>query len=536
MNLRLSVAALLLVPGTALAQGWIGFEGSQGGVDVTIPDGVLTPGPAEVEVAGRAGYPRGLGAGMGMLRHRIRFQAVAGPQQLHFHSGWVGGGVSIKAKDEKGHTWEGDAYTNTYDERHPWARKFMGSADDFATLSRSVRKVAKHDADSMLQGFEVVKPESIDCRKLGSFGLVVIAEGQAANGEGLRRCAALGARLLVIGPATFVPSGLPAEGARLWGAGRYAWAPDLDHGAAVLRDLEAMDGWNQRDLLGTIQRSSGATDADEGSPVVFTLLALYVLALAAVGLWGVRQPRRAVRLWIAFPATAGLASGALMVASAMTDHVPTHLDVEVLDLVNDKGVGLEKTSLDVHSRWGGSYEFSLPWSDGDITAFSRDYTYGNPFRVSTSAPLASEDRLAERLTIEDVDLSRRADARFSLVQPVSAPAPYLARSGGGLEIVNPTGSALKQAVVLAKGRRSTVVNIPPGARRPIHAGDTKAGDPSADWLARIDAWDCDRRLGSDNYLLAAEADVPSPVTSRATMPASARRITMTVAPLPETPP
>lgn len=445
-----------------------------------VPAGTLPPGAAEAEiVAGPSGFTgsreRFAMPAQGGTTLRMWFQWGRGEQE---HDSIV-----VELRGARGSTRRERVPLKTVRERaqSPTSSLFLGDAARLGLFVDAVRARAGSPTDEqgVTSGIRLDTSAAAvarGCRAV-SRAAVVIADGPAGALPALMRCAAQGARVVIVDPAAAPPlSSLPQGHAVPWGAGLLSWAPTFDVAAAAALDATSSEPDAPRQFAGRVSNAlvyqGWMSERDEpagaSQAVVLVLIAGYVLVLGPLG-WFVLRRRNTVLSWVYFPAVAIVATLLLGVITLGSDGKADRLRLDRSVMSSPTGDGLEVTALRVLGVQTRTYAIRAPWRDADLVQMGRPFRFGSPFTEPAGVQEVVHDAARGTVAISGIGVSRWSEAGISWAQPQRVAVPHLASAaaGGALDFVAATDAPTRVALVCTADGWALLQDLAAGERRPV---------------------------------------------------------------------
>jgi hypothetical protein len=337
---------------------------------------------------------------------------------------------------------------------------------------------SRAEQDSRLQplgGLTVISPaESLraHCKRMLDAELVVAVTSPELPADELLTCVARGANVVAMAPEeprelAALPAGRPVY----WGAGAISVVKTTEAAAseAALLYTQRYE-WRStvHDSLLTWSRGEEAVPPRPaepqpvpGSRVVLLVIGVYVGLIVVAGRWVARRPRPAWLGWGWFPALALGTAVVLGLISRGWGESPTEAVETEVRVVAPTQAGLGLHSFCIQTAGADVLAFDLPWTDDSVLKqLDRSHRFGNPFARSLDDLLLREDRIAQRLSVENLAMNRRDSAGMVWREPLAAgPAPVTRierRVGGELWATHTSGKPLGRAVLCTRTSELTL--------------------------------------------------------------------------------
>jgi uncharacterized membrane protein len=435
-----------------------------------------------------------------------KYELQSHPDQGHFFTHNVR--LQSSGKDDRVLVWSGEAWRDpgvtvrlrgaVSETRHLQSERaaggtgllFVGPAERFAGFNKvfeaTVSEVAKLSTNAANPAFSVVVGKAVSrwpCLEFLTHVVSVVDVGEDV-GVPAADCAAVGAQLVVVGkdragalaaypPDRFVP----------WGGGVAAWTESLDAAAKLVAGTVnsselAVAPYRNNGLLvdvsphALLQNDSQWSDKNriangKAGNLVFVILFLYVGMASALGIWVSRRLRRPLLTWLWFPAL----SVATTVAVGLLGWRPGQggqLHSAEIVVVAPDGAGRALHLARLVGRQSTVFSLDLPWRDAIPMQIDRGHRFGSPWQAAAATLELDEDRVAGRMKVNGVTVSRNGVVDLSWVMPVKESiakvSPIDAQT---LEIENTSRRTLSDLSLCSGKQLAGGISLKPGQKHRV---------------------------------------------------------------------
>jgi hypothetical protein len=506
----LGLALVVASPSAGAAPRWWGANYSSTEViSVDVPAGALRPGPATAWIEGAAS-----------TIHKVRFVVRANqPASLRLMAEPIYYGrprlYPVRVTSDAGGSWETNAEPEADRfEVHRSESLFIGTAAQLGALQRGLDRLhgVTESARRALNDLRIAPPltlAGVNCRVLAQKRVVIVETPALDVAHELVRCAARGARVLLVRPESGAVR-VPQDHVAAWGLGELAVAAGRgDAAAGLAAELATENREGPLDSLPHQLKESSALRIDVPSPVpVRDLLALlggYVLLIGPVGYWVGHRSGKTWLAWGWFPLAATGATMAILLYSSGSASRRAQAILTESSITDPAGSGLLRIDAVIEGSSRVSYALAMPWVDADLGFVGRPHRFGSPFAAPAGALHFDEDASAGTARLSGLGVDRLGTLPVDWLAPVDGvKVPVLEFDGSTVFVRNPAPETLSIGRLIVSGRIGRVSAVAGGTRQQVDFTESPrqrdAERGVQDWIA----WPWETMGTPRGYLLVAE--------------------------------